>query len=40
VSCFFFYGNVFVLIVEDVESIGRLWVVTFNVASVLFVALL
>jgi len=26
-----------VLIVEDVESIYRLWVVTFNVAGVLYV---
>jgi len=36
----FFYGTIFMLIVEDVESICRLWVVTFNVADVLFVALL
>ena len=36
----FFYGTIFVLIVEDMESICRLWVVTFNVAGVLFVALL
>jgi len=27
----FFYGTLFVLIVEDMESICRLWVVTFNV---------
>jgi len=28
------------LIIEDMESICRLWVVTFNIAGVLFVALL
>jgi len=37
---FFFYGTVFVLIVEDMESICGLWVVIFNVAVVLFVVLL
>ena len=36
----FFYGTVFVLIVEDMESICRLRVVTFDVAGVLLVALL
>jgi len=36
----FLYGTVFVLIVEDMEGICRLWVVTFNVVGVLFVALL
>jgi hypothetical protein len=36
----FFYGTVLVLIVEDVESICRLWVVTFDVAGVLLIALL
>jgi hypothetical protein len=29
---FFFYWTVLVLIVEDVDSICRLWVVTVNVA--------
>jgi len=36
----FFYGTVFMLIVEDMESTGRLWVVTFDVAVVLLIALL
>ena len=36
----FFYGTVFMLIVEDMESICRLWVVTFDVAGVLLIALL
>ena len=36
----FFYGTVFVLIVEDMESIYRLRVVTFDVAGVLLTALL
>jgi hypothetical protein len=35
----FFYGTVFILIVEVMESVCQLWVVTFNVAGVLFVAL-
>jgi hypothetical protein len=32
----FFYGTIFVLVVKNVESIGRLWVVVFDVALVLF----
>jgi len=36
----FFCGTIFVLIVEDMESICTLWVVTFEVAGVLLVALL
>jgi len=37
---FFFYWTVLVLIVEDMDSICRLWVVTVNVAGMLFVTLL
>jgi hypothetical protein len=33
----FFYGTIFVLVVKNVESIGRLRVVLFDVALVLFV---
>jgi len=36
----FFYGTIFVLIVEDMESICRLRVVTFDIAGVILVALL
>jgi len=36
----FFYGTVFVLIVENMESICRLRVVTFDIAGLLLVALL
>ena len=36
----FFCGIVFVLIVEDMESMCRLWVVIFDVAGVLLIALL
>ena len=34
----FFYGTVFVLIVEDMEGICRLQVVTFDVAGVFLIA--
>ena len=36
----FFYGTVFVLIVEDMEGICRLLIVTFDVAGVFLMALL
>ena len=36
----FFYGTVFVLIVEDMESIYKLRVVIFCVAGVFLIALL
>ena len=36
----FFYGSVFMLIIEDVEGVCRLWVVTFDVAGVFLIALL
>jgi len=36
----FFYGTLFVFIVQDMESICRLRVVTFDIAGVLLVALL
>ena len=34
----FFYGAIFVLVVENVESISRMSVVVFDVTLVLFVA--
>jgi acetyl esterase/lipase len=34
----FFYGTAFVLVVKDMESICRLWVVDLDVACVLLVA--
>ena len=36
----FLYGTVFMLIVEDMEGICRLRVVTFDVAGVFLIALL
>ena len=36
----FFYRTVFMLIIEDVEGIRRLRVVTFDVAGVFLIALL
>jgi len=36
----FFYGTIFMLNVEDMEGICRLWVVTFDVACVFLIALL
>ena len=35
----FFYGSVFMLIIEDVEGVCTLRVVTFDVAGVFFIAL-
>jgi hypothetical protein len=34
----FFYGTIFMLVVKNVEGIGRLRVVVFDVALVLFVS--
>jgi hypothetical protein len=35
----FFYGSVFMLIIEDMEGVCRLRVVTVDVAGVFFIAL-